>query len=255
MPTSIRLNSLEDQAAKLVELALKTGADHCDCVVASSQSLGISVRDGKTEDTDRSESDAFSLRVFCGQRTASVAANQADDLTALCERAVAMAKVSPDDPFAMLAPGERLAKNIPDLDLFDNSEPEVGAMTTAALECEAAGLAVNGVSKSMGASSGWGMTGFVLATSNGFSGSYSLSRFSCSSAMIAGEGTSMQRDYDYDTKTHLEDLKSPQSIGRLAGERVIKRLNPRQVTSGAFPIIFDRRQSAGLLGALASAIN
>jgi PmbA protein len=255
MPTSIRLNSLEDQAAKLVELALKAGADHCDCVVASSQSLGISVRDGKTEDTDRSEGDAFSLRVFCGQRTASVAANQADDLTALCERAVAMAKVSPDDPFAMLAPGERLAKNIPDLDLFDNSEPEVGAMTTAALECEAAGLAVNGVSKSMGASSGWGMTGFVLAASNGFSGSYSLSRFSCSSAMIAGEGTSMQRDYDYDTKTHLEDLKSPQSIGRLAGERVIKRLNPRQVTSGAFPIIFDRRQSAGLLGALASAIN
>jgi len=255
MPTSIRLNSLEDQAAELVEIALKAGADQCDCVVARSQSLGISVRDGQTEDTDRSESDAFSLRVFCGQRTASVAANQADDLTSLCERAVAMAKVSPDDPHAMLAPGERLASNIPDLDLFDVHEPDVEAMKNNALECEAAGLDVDGVTKSMGASSGWGMTGFVLATSNGFSGSYSLSRFSCSCAMIAGEGTSMQRDYDYDSKTHLEDLNSPQNIGRMAGERVIKRLNPRQVTSGTFPVIFDRRQSAGLLGTLAGAIN
>lgn len=255
MPTSIRLNLLEDQAAELVELALKAGADHCDCVVARSQSLGISVREGETEDTDRSESDSFSLRVFCGQRTASVAANQADDLTALCERAIAMARVSPEDPHAMLAPKELLAKNIPNLDLFDSYEPDVEGMTNSALECEAAGLEVKGVSKSMGASSGWGMTGFVLATSNGFSGSYSLSRFSCSSAMIAGEGTSMQRDYDYDSKTHMEDLNSPQNIGRMAGERVIKRLNPRQVASGTFPVIFDRRQSAGLLGTLAGAIN
>ncbi len=255
MPSSIRLNLLEGQAAELVELALKAGADQCDCVVARSQSLGVSVRDGKLEDTDRSESDSFSLRVFCGQRTASVSANQADDLTELCDRAVAMARVSPDDPHAMLAPVERLAKNIPDLDLYDDHEPEVSSMSSAALECEAAGLGVEGVSKSMGASNSWGMTGFVLATSNGFSGSYSLSRHSCSAAMIAGEGTSMQRDYDYDTKTHIEDLQSPESIGRSAGERVIKRLNPRQVASGEFPVVFDRRQTAGLLGTLAGAIN
>ncbi len=255
MPAPIKLNALEQRAAQLVEAALKAGADHCDCVVASSQSLSLSVREGNLENTERSESDDFSLRVFCGNRTASVSANQTNDLHQLCERAVSMAKVSPEDPHAMLAPQERLASEFPDLDLFDNNEPDVEVMTNAALECEAAGLEVNDVTKSMGAGSNWGMTGFVLATSNGFSGSYSLSRFSLSTAMIAGEGTSMQRDYDYDSAAHNEDLLSPQSIGKSAGERAVKRLNPRQVKSGSFPIIVDRRQSNGLLATLAGAIN
>ncbi len=255
MPSSIRLKSLEDRAAELVETARKAGADHCDCVVARNQSLGISVRDGKLEDSDRSESDSFSLRVFCGQRTASVAANQASDLKALCERAVAMAKVSPEDIHAMLAPQERLAESIPDLDLYDASVPDIATMSEDALACEAAGQQVAGVTKSMGASSGWGMTGFVLATSNGFSGSYLLSRFSRSAAMIAGEGTSMQRDYDFHTATYASDMKSPGDIGKSAGERVVKRLNPRQVASGAFPVIFDSRQSTGILATLAGAIN
>lgn len=255
MPSSIRLNSLEERAAELVDTARRAGADHCDCVIARNQSLGISVRDGKFEDSDRSESDSFSLRVFCGNRTASVSANQATDLKALCERAVAMAKVSPEDIHAMLAPQERLASEITDLDLFDATEPNVTSMTNDALECEAAGQQISGVTKSMGASSGWGMTGFVLATSNRFSGSYSLSRFSRSAAMIAGEGTSMQRDYDYHTTAHAEDLRAPADIGKIAGERVVKRLNPRQVDSGAFPVIFDKRQSNGILATLASAIN
>ena len=255
MPSSIRLDNLEARAAELVDLARKAGADHCDCVVARSQSLSISVREGKLENTDRSESDDFSLRVFCNGRTASVAANQAADMKELCERAIAMAKVSPQDPHAMLAPRERLATSFPDLDLFDSSEADVAKMTADAMECEDAGLSVKGVAKSMGAGTSWGMTGFVLATSNGFSGSYALSRFSCSTAMIAGEGTAMERDYDYDTATHAKDIKPAAEIGKSAGERTIKRLNPRQVKSGAFPVIYDPRQSAGILAALAGAIN
>ena len=255
MPETIQLNSLEDRAAQIVEMAINSGADQCDCVVARSQSLGISVLEGKLENADRAESDDFSLRVFCGNRTASVSANQADDLTELCQRAVAMAKASPENPHAMLAPKDRLADKYPDLNLFDATEPDVEKMTRDAMACEAAGMDVEGVDKSMGANSGWGMTGFVLATSNGFSGSYSLSRFSCSTAMIAGEGTSMERDYDYDTAAHLEDLDAPEKIGKSAGKRVIKRLNPRQVKSGSFPVIFDRRQSTGILGTLAGAIN
>ena len=255
MPSSISLNSLEQRAAELVDLAKKSGAEHCDCVVSRSQSLGLSIRDGKLENSDRSESDDFSLRVFVNGRTSSVAANQATDMRELCERAVAMAKVSPKDPYAMLAPQDRLTSSIPDLDLFDATEPDVDKMTADALACEDAGLAVIGVEKSMGAGCGWGMTGFVLATSNGFSGSYSLSRFSCSTAMIAGSGTSMERDYDHSSATYVQDLLSPQQIGKSAGERAVKRLNPRQVASGSFPVIYDPRQSAGILGTLAGAIN
>lgn len=255
MPSSIRLEQLETRAAELVELALSAGADHCDCVVSRSQSLGISVREGKSENTNRSESDDFSLRVFVDGRTASVAANQAADMKELCDRAVAMARVSPRDPHAMLAPSERLATGFPDLDLFDSQEPDINKMTADAFACEDAGRAVTGVTKSMGASCGWGMTGFVLATSNGFSGSYALSRFSTSAAMIAGTGTSMERDYDYDSTTHASDVLSPADIGKSAGERTVKRLNPRQVKSGSFPVIFDTRQSVGILATLAGAIN
>jgi PmbA protein len=95
----------------------------------------------------------------------------------------------------------------------------------------------------------------VLATSTGFTGSYAVSRFSTSAAMVAGEGTGMERDYDFHSAVHLEDLKDPAEIGRVAGERVVRRLNPRQVKSGAVPVIFDRRISTGMLGALMSAIN
>lgn len=255
MPSSISLSSLEERASELVDLAKKSGAEHCDCVVSRSQSLGLSIRDGKLENSDRSESDDFSLRVFVNGRTSSVAANQAADMRELCERAVAMAKVSPKDPHAMLAPQDRLTSSIPDLDLFDPTEPDVDKMTADALACEDAGLSITGVEKSMGAGCGWGMTGFVLATSNGFSGSYSLSRFSCSTAMIAGSGTSMERDYDHSSAAHAQDLLSPHEIGISAGERAVKRLNPRQVNSGSFPVIYDPRQSIGILGTLAGAIN
>ncbi len=255
MNAPINLGRLEQNAAALVDAALRAGADSCDVVVSRGQSLGIGVREGKVENTSRSESDDFSLRVFVGKRVASVNANDIKDLENLAQRAVAMARVSPEDPYQGLAPAERLAASVPDLDLFDSRIPDAAELTARALECEAAGLSVPGVSKSMGASAGWGLSGFVLATSTGFSGHYSVSRFSASAAMVAGEGTQMERDYDYHSVTHGSDLMNSAAIGKSAGERAVKRRNPRQVSSAAVPVIFDRRISAGLLGSLCGAIN
>ncbi len=255
MTEQVELSALEDRAGELVDKATKAGADQCDVVIARSASLGVSVREGEIENTDRSEVDEFALRVFCGKRVASVSANQSDDLAALAERAVAMAKVSPEDPHAMLAPKERLAGKIADVDLYDATVSDVSALSERALAAEEAGLAVEGVNKSIGAGASWGMSGFVLATSTGFVGSYHTSRNSVSAAMIAGDGTAMQRDYDYHSTTHLEDLKDAKEIGRSAGERTARKLNPRQVDSGAFPVVFDRRQSTGILASLAGAIN
>jgi PmbA protein len=148
-----------------------------------------------------------------------------------------------------------LARSVPDLDLCDARIPDAAELTRRALECEAAGLAVEGVTKSMGASAGWGLSGFVLATSTGFSGHYSVSRFSASAAMVSGEGTEMERDYDYHSVTHGEDLRDSAAIGRSAGERAVRRRNPRQVASAAVPVIFDKRISGGMLGSLLGAIN
>ena len=255
------LKSLEADAHNLVQLAKQAGADACDVVVASGSSLSIGVRDGVVENNNRSEGDTISLRAFCGKRVASVNSNTRNNPEQLAERVVAMAKVSPEDPYQGLADenrlvgSEKLDEKIRKLDLFDNFNPSVNDLENLALECEESGLSVNGVTKSMGAGAGWSTSGFVLATSDGFVGSYRRSGFSVSTSLVAGEGTGMERDYDHDSAVHFKDMKSAAEVGKSAGERVVKRLNPRQVKSGTYPILFDPRISAGILGTLAGAVN
>lgn len=153
---------LQTRAAALIDLALKAGADQADAVVVRGRSRSVSVRLGKVEGTDASESDDFSLRVFVGRRVASVSANPGFDLKVLAERAVAMAKASPEDPYASLADSERLARSYPDLELYDPAEVSTETLTAAALEAEEAALAVNGVTNSSGAGASAGMGGLVL---------------------------------------------------------------------------------------------
>lgn len=253
--TAFDLQVLTDRASALVEAARKAGADACDAVVSASRSTGVQVRDGVLEDTESSENAAFSLRVFIGQRSASVAANQTDDLTALAQRAVAMARVSPEDPYTGLAPADCLANSVMDLDLFDETEPSHEDMLEAALACEAAALDVAGVTKSSGASYGYGQGGTVLVTSHGFAGHYRSSRHSLSVSAIAGSGTDMQRDYDFDSQHHAEDLRAAEAIGRLAGQRTVEKMAPRQVLSQSVPIILAPRIARGFVGHITGGAN
>lgn len=255
------LKKLEADALNLVSLAKKAGADACDVVVASGNSLSVGIREGAVENSNRSESDALFLRVFCDKKIASVTSNTKNDPKSLAERAVAMAKVSPDDPFQELADQDRLisadniSTKISELDLFDAADPDPDYMEQQALAVEEAGMRIDGVTKSLSCGMSCSTSGFVLATSDGFSGSYQRSGFSLVGSFAAGEGTGMERDYDYDTAIHLSDLKNAEAIGQYAGERAVKRLNPRQIKSGSYPIIVDRRVSAALLGSLSGAIN
>lgn len=247
---------LEKRAAELVDLARQAGADAADAVVVRGRSRSVSVRLGKVEATESSESDEFSLRVFVGRRVASVSANPGFDLKLLAERAVAMAKASPEDPYASLAEPDRLAKSYPDLDLFDAREVSSEALTEAALAAEAAALSVSGVTNSSGAGASAGMGGLVLVTSHGFSGSFVATRFGRSVSAIAGEGTKMERDYDYDSRLYFGELRSPEDIGRVAGERAVARLNPRRIaTAKNVTVIYDPRVARGFVGHLAGAIN
>lgn len=247
---------LQTRAEALLDLALKAGADEADAVVIRGRSRSVSVRLGKVEGTEASESDDFSLRVFVGRRVASVSANPGFDLKVLAERAVAMAKASPEDPYASLADASRLAQSYPDLELHDATEVSTEALTAAALEAEEAALAVSGVTNSSGAGASAGMGGLVLVTSHGFSGSYMGTRFGRSVSAIAGEGTRMERDYDFDSRLYFADLKSSAGIGRTAGERAVARLNPRQVpTQKNVTVVFDPRIARGFAGHIAGAIN
>ncbi|MFJ6322794.1 MULTISPECIES: TldD/PmbA family protein [unclassified Rhizobium] len=256
MTSEIDSATLLSRASQLIDLARKAGADAADAVVVRSRAQSVSVRLGKVEGTESSESDDFSLRVFVGNRVASVSANPGFDLNALAERAVAMAKVSPEDPFACLADEADLAKSYPDLELFDATEVSTEQLREAALATEAAALAVSGVTNSSGAGASAGMGGLVLVTSHGFAGRYKGSRFGRSVSVIAGEGTGMERDYDFDSRLYFADLDAAEEIGRRAGERVVKRINPRQVpTNKNVTVVFDPRVARGFVGHIAGAIN
>ena len=246
---------LTDRAARLVEAARKAGADAADAVCVRGISLSVEVRLGKVEETRRAEGDDFTLRAFVGKRSATVSANVLTDPAELAERAVAMAKVAPEDPYAGLADPDRLARDFPDYDVLDASIPSAAELTEIALAVEDAARAVPGVTNSGGASAGWSLGGLVLATSDGFAGSYLASRFSLSASAIAGEGTGMERDYDAESKTHRADLSAPAEIGRKAGERAVRRLNPQKVATGKGTIVYDPRVATGLVGHLAGAIN
>jgi PmbA protein len=244
-------------AERLVAAATRAGADAADAVAVRSMSMSVEVREGAVEETERSESDDMGLRVLVGGRQAVVSTNdvKGNSADALAERAVAMARVAPKDPYAGLADEKLLTHTFPDLDLVDPTLPDVATLERNARAAEQAALAVKGVAKSGGASAGAGIGGMVLVTSHGFRGSYVGSRHSVSTTAIAGEGTGMERDYDFTSALHAKDLGSPEAIGRVAGERAVRRLNPRKVETRRVPVIFDPRIAGSLVGHLASAIN
>ena len=249
--------ALTDRAERLVNAALKTGADAADAVAVRSMSLSVEVRDGAVEESERAEGDDLGLRVLVGHRQAVVSTNDlaGDASVALAERAVAMARAAPEDKFAGLADGALLAHDFPDLDLLDPDLPSVAELEAMAKTAEQGALTVKGVAKSGGASASAGIGGMVLVTSHGFRGAYLGSRHGISMTAIAGEGTGMERDYDYSSSLHAADLDSPEKIGRTAGERAVERLNPRKVSTRKVPVVFDPRISGSLVSHLASAAN
>jgi PmbA protein len=257
MPSLLDQTALVDLAERLVGAAKRAGADQADAVAVRGVSLSVDVRDGQVEESQRAEGDDLGLRVLVGHRQAVVSTNdlKGDGVAELAARAVAMARAAPEDRFAGLADPALLARNFPSLDLLDPDMPDVGVLEKRAQEAEAAGLAVKGVSKSDGASASAGISGMVLVTSHGFHGTSIGSRHSIAMSAIAGAGTGMESDYDYTSALHAADLDSAERIGRSAGERAVKRLNPRKVATRRVPVVFDTRVAGSLIGHLAAAAN
>ncbi len=249
-------SALTDLAQRLVEAARRAGADAADAVAVRGIAQSIEIRDGNVEESERSEGDDVGLRVLVGRRQAVVSSNdRAADAKMLAERAVAMARVAPEDEFAGLADPALLAKTLPDLDLLDPDMPGVDELERRARAAEQAALVVKGVSKSGGASASTGIGGMVLVTSTGFCGSYLRSSHGVSMTAIAGVGTAMERDYDFSSALHGADLAPPDGVGRKAAERAIARVNPRKVATCKVPVVFEPRVAGSLIGHLIGAIN
>lgn len=244
-------------AHEAVQAAQKAGADHADAIVGGSHSISMGCRLGQSETLERAESRDLGLRVFVGQRQAIVSTSdwRPDALARVAERAVAMARVVPEDPYSCLAAPSDFASDWPDLQTEDPVMPDPQALFEAARDAEQAALDVPGVSNSKSAEASWGRTDIALATSAGFQGAYSITRHSVSVTVLAGQGTAMERDYAYSSTVHRADLKAPAVIGQEAGTRAVKRLNPRRAPTGRYPVVFEPRVSQSLLGHLCSAIS
>ena len=241
----------------LLDAALRAGADAADALYVEGVSSSVSYRLGKLEDVERAENYDMGLRVFVGQKVAFVSSTDfsADALAGLPERAVKMARLAPEDKYAGLAPKDRLATVIPQLDLEDKNEPAPEVLIARARDAEAAALAVKGVTNSEGGGASFSRSAVALATSTGFYGRYAGTSHGIGVAVLAGEGTGMERDYDQASARHAGDLRSAEEIGRTAGEKAVKRLNPRSMKSQSVPVVFHPDEAAGLVGHFSSAIS
>jgi len=247
------LDRLDDLLAK----AKTAGAGEADAVMIDSVSISHAQRLGETEHLERSEEAEVGLRVLIGMKQACVSAS---DLTPaamddMVERAVAMAATVPDDPYCGLAPTNQLATDWPDLDSDDAAEPSAETLIARARACEEAARRVDGITNSEGAEASWGRAHIALAGTNGFRGGYTNSSHSVGCAVLAGEGTAMERDYAFHSTVYGSDLEDPVAVGRRAGERTVRRLHPRQAKTGRYPVIYHPRVANSLLRALAGAIN
>lgn len=251
---------LDALTKSLLHAAAAAGADGADAKAVQATSLSVDVRGGILEQAERSEGIDIGLRVFVGQRAATVSASDTSNRTIeeMAERAVAMAREAPEDPYAGLASPEQLAQsfNAEALELCDPApEPSPAALQDDAARAEAAALAVKGVSQVQAASAGYGAQEVFFATSNGFEGGYARTDRGLSCVAIAGTGSGMERDYDGDSRLFQADLRGAEDIGTLAGTRALARLDARKPPTGAYPVLFDERIASSLIGHLLGAIN
>ena len=241
----------------LLEKARAFGASAADALLSDSSSLSVSYRMGKKESVSRSEEAEIGLRVFVGKKQAIVSSSDRhpETLTALAERAVAMAKSVPDDPYAGLADAADITRQIKPLESFDATVLTPEQLGLLAARAEEKALAEKGITNSDGAEAAFGVDHVHIVASNGFSGSYSSSGFSLSVSVIAGSGTAMETDYAHDSATFFSDLHAPEKIGAEAARRTLRALHPRKGRTKKIPVVFDRRIAGSIPGAFANAIS
>ena len=250
---------LEQLTEQVLEAARRAGADAADAMAVDGRSVSIDIRAGKLEQAERAEGLELGLRVLIGGRQAcvSVSDTSARTIAEMAERAVAMAREAPEDPFAGLADPDQLARgwDIAALDLVDdNPDPDAAILEADARAAEAGALALAGIEQ-VEASASHSRRRVHLAATNGFSGGYARTSRSVSAVAFTGTGTGMERDWAAEGRIHSSDLPDPSGVGALAAERALARAGSRKPPTGSFPVLYDERIASSLIGHLLSAVN
>ena len=252
-------DTLQRLTHALLDAARKAGAESADAMALDGSSTSIDIRAGALEQAERSEAVEIGLRVLIGGRQACVSASDtsAATISALAERAVAMAREAPEDQTAGLADPSQIARHwdLAGLELADPAdEPSAAALEQDARAAEAGAMAAKGITQ-VQASAGYSARQVYLAGTNGFSGHYARTSRSVSAVAFTGTGTGMERDFAGEGRVFQADLPDATVIGALAAERALARAGAVKPKTGHFPVVFDERIAASLVGHLLSAVN
>ncbi|MBU6408249.1 MAG: TldD/PmbA family protein [Alphaproteobacteria bacterium] len=237
--------------------ARRCGAEAAEASIAFGESQSVEVRLGRLEGVERDESRSLALRAFIGKRQAGAAVTDLSPagVRALAERVASMAKLAPEDPFCGLLDPAYRVKSLKALDIEDTARPSAVSLEEDALACEHAALAVDGVANSNGASASYGVSGYMIATSDGFRGRSSGTSYSLGVAPIAEKNGSKERDYESATRRFYSDLPKAAAIGAIAGARAVRRLGARKIKSQTAPVLFEARLAGRIIGPILGAIN
>ena len=257
-PFSYSPESLRGLAAQALDLATRAGATAAEAEVSEGSGLTVGVRNGELETIEHNRDKGIGITVYLGQRRghASTSDFSGDALARAVEKAISIARYTAEDDCAGLADPDLLAKDIPDLDLFHPWGVSVEDAMELARACEASALAVDPrITNSEGGSLSSQASHFIYANTLGFSGGYPSSRQSLSCAVIAEEDGAMQRDYWYTTARAATDMDAPDGVGRRAGERTVRRLNGRKLSTRQCPVLFEAPIATGLIASFVSAVS
>ena len=247
---------LKNKASFCIDLSKKLGATNSIVGVINSISETVNFRNKKLDESNRSDSLDISLTTYIDKKKSSISSSNLseDNLKTLIERCIDTTKITPEDELNSLPDKDLLAKDIKDLDLYDESHISNEKKIQYLKEMELSALSD---AKIINTETDFTETksNFILASSDGFLNGYKESSFSASCVAVSKSNGNMERDYEFTSKRHLQDISNAQDIGVMAAKKAIQKLNPKKIDSEKISIIFDKRVSKGILSLLASSIS
>ena len=246
---------LESKASYCLELAKKLGATDASVNVGSSISETVNFRNKKLDESNRSDNLGIDITTFIGKKKSSISSSNLlkDNLNVLIEKCIETTKNTPEDEFNSLPDKDLLAKEVKELNLYDDTHIENDDKIEYLSKLE---VSASKDKKIVSTESSFteDKSNFILANTDGFRKGFKTSSFIASSVAVAKDDKSMERDYEYTLKCHLKDIKSAEELGKVAAKQTIRKLSPKKIGSEKIAIIFDKRIAKGILSTFASAI-
>ena len=249
---------LENLASYCIDKAKKYGATDCEVKVKNSITETANLRNKKIENSDRSDILSVDIITYINNKKSNTKLTYIDNQNTdiMIEKCIEATKLLPNDKFNSLPDKKLLAKNTKDLLLFDETSISNEKKLDYLKEVEDVALSNKLIIQTNGSSYNQSKCDFVVANSDGLLSGFKKSEFSTFIDLVAKKnGSSMERDYDYDSKTHLKDIIKPKDLGNNAAKLAIRKLNPKKTKTASIPIIFEKRISKNILGILSSALS